>query len=68
MGELFFTVDVFKKEVNIFEFSSLTVHYEKTLASKFTFDDMIYMSEEYVKGKYQQKMQDICDLRNRITL
>ena len=62
MCELFFTVDVFKKEVNIFEFSSLTVHYEKTLASKFTFDDIIYMSEEYIKGKYQQKMQDICDL------
>lgn len=62
MSELFFTVNVFKKEVSIFEFSSLTVHYEKTLASKFTFDDMIYMSEYYVEGKYQQKMQDMFDL------
>lgn len=62
MGELFFTVDVFKKEVCIFEFSSLTVHYEKILVSKFKFDDMIYMTENYIKGKYHQKMKDICDL------
>ena len=62
MGDLFFTVDVFKKEISVFEFSSRTVHYEKTLASKFTFDDMIYMSEDYVKGEYQKKMQEICNL------
>ncbi len=62
MSDLFFTVDVFKKEISIFRFSSLTVHHEKTLASKFTFDDMIYMSEDYVKGEYQQKMQEICNL------
>ena len=62
MGDLFFTVDVFKKEISVFEFSSRTVHYEKTLASKFTFDDMIYMSEDYVKGEYQKKMQEICTL------
>lgn len=62
MNDLFFTVDVFKKEISIFEFSSLTVHYEKTLAFKFTFDDMIYMSEDYVKGEYQKKMQEICNL------
>ena len=62
MSDLFFTVDVFKKEISIFKFSSLTVHHEKTLASKFTFDDMIYMSEDYVKGEYQKKMQEICNL------
>ena len=62
MSKLFFTVDVFKKEVCIFEFSSLTVHYEKILVSKFKFDDMIYMTEDYIKGKYHQKMKDICDL------
>lgn len=62
MSDLFFTVDVFRKEINIFEFSSQTVHYEKTLASKFTFDDMIYMSEDYAKGEYKQKMADICAL------
>lgn len=62
MSNLFFTVDVLKKEISIFKVSSLTVHHEKTLASKFTFDDMIYMSEDYVKGEYQQKMQEICNL------
>ena len=62
MNKLFFTVDVFKKAVCIFEFSSLTVHYEKTLVSEFTFDDIIYMTEDYIKGKYRQKMQEICDL------
>ncbi|MGN0499360.1 MAG: hypothetical protein ACI4F6_09930 [Acutalibacteraceae bacterium] len=62
MKELFFSVNVVKKEIYLFNLTSERIDAERQLISRFTFDDVIYMTEDYIKGNYQQKLKSLFDL------
>ena len=59
MKNIYFNIDVFKREVYFFSVSSPT---KKELIHTYTFDDMMYMAEDYATGDYQKKLQGLYDL------
>ena len=59
MKNIYFNIDVFKREVYFFSVSSPT---KRELIHTYTFDDMMYMAEDYATGGYQKKLQGLYDL------
>ena len=59
MKNIYFNIDVFKREVYFFSVSSPT---KRELIHTYTFDDMMYMAEDYATGDYQKKLQGLYDL------
>ena len=59
MDNIYFKIDVFKRELHFFSVSSPT---KKELIHTYTFDDMMYMAEDYATGDYQKKLQGLYDL------
>ena len=59
MDNIYFNIDVFKREVYFFSVSSPT---KRELIHTYTFDDMMYMAEDYATGDYQKKLQGLYDL------
>ena len=59
MKNIYFNIDVFKREVYFFSVSSPT---KRELIHTYTFDDMMYMAEDYSTGDYQKKLQGLYDL------
>ena len=59
MDNIYFNIDVFKREVYFFSVSSPT---KRELIHTYTFDDMMYMAEDYATGGYQKKLQGLYDL------
>jgi len=59
MKNIYFKIDVFKRELHFFSVSSPT---KKELIHTYTFDDMMYMAEDYATGDYQKKLQGLYDL------
>ena len=59
MDNIYFKIDVFKRELHFFSVSSPT---KKELIHTYTFDDMMYMAEDYSAGDYQEKLQGLYDL------
>jgi len=59
MKNIYFNIDVFKREVYFFSVSSPT---KRELIHTYTFDDMMYMAEDYSTGDCQKKLQGLYDL------
>ena len=59
MKNIYFNIDAFKREVYFFSVSSPT---KRELIHTYTFDDMMYMAEDYSAGDYQEKLQGLYDL------
>ena len=59
MNNIYFNIDVFKRKVYFFSVSSPP---KRELIHTYTFDDMMYMAEDYSTGDYQKKLQGLYDL------
>ena len=59
MKNIYFNIDAFKREVYFFSVSSPP---KRELIHTYTFDDMMYMAEDYATGGYQKKLQGLYDL------
>ena len=59
MKNIYFNIDAFKREVYFFSVSSPP---KRELIHTYTFDDMMYMAEDYATGDYQKKLQGLYDL------
>ena len=59
MYDLYFKMDIFKKEVYFFSVSSPS---DKKLIHTYTFDDIMYMADDYFTGNYENKLQGLYNL------
>ncbi|MBQ5562010.1 MAG: hypothetical protein IIT39_01305 [Clostridia bacterium] len=59
MNNIYFNIDVFKRKVYFFSVSSPP---KRELIHTYTFDDMMYMADNYSTGDYQKKLQGLYDL------
>lgn len=59
MNNIYFNIDVFKRKVYFFSVSSPP---KRELIHTYTFDDMMYMADDYSTGDYQKKLQGSYDL------
>ena len=59
IDNIFFKIDVFKKEVYFFSVSSPS---DKKLIHTYSFDSVLQMADDYFIGNYEGKLQSLYDL------